>query len=128
MDAALGSLEVISRIEVFAPGDVGLKVTLIVKVLPGLIVLLPLPLVILNMEASAPVMDVDIEKLIMPLFLTVKEAALLLFTFTFPKSSDVGLTEILGMFGLPLIVTDKPEDQFDKRKALTVSRALARTL
>lgn len=129
MEAALGSLEVISRAEVFVPVDEGLKVTLIVRVLPGLIVLLPLPLVILNMEASPPVMDVDIiEKLVMPLFVTVKEAVLLLFTFTFPKSSDVGMTEILGMFGLPLIVTDKPEDQFDKAKALTVSRALARTL
>jgi hypothetical protein len=128
MEGALGSVEVISKVEVFAPVDEGLKVTLIVRVLPGLIVLLPLPLVILNMEASPPVMDVAMEKLIIPLFVTVKEAVLLLFTFTFPKSSDVGITEILGMFGLPLIVTGKPEDQFDKAKALTVSRALARTV
>ena len=128
MEAALGSLEVISRVEVFAPGEEGLKATLIVRVLPGLIVLLPLPLVILNMEASPSVMDVDIEKLIMPLFFTAKEAVLLLFNFTFPKSTDVGVTEIFGAFGSLLIVTGNPEDQFDRIPVLTVSRALARTL
>jgi len=82
----MGSLEVISKAEVFAPVDVGLKATLMFNVLPGLIVLLPLPLVILNMDASVPVMVEDIKRLTVPLFVTLKEPVLLLFTFTFPKS------------------------------------------
>jgi hypothetical protein len=81
----MGSLEVISKVELFDPGDVGLKATLMVKVLPGLIVLLPIPLVIANIDASAPVMDVDIERSAVPMFFTLKEAVLLVFTFTFPK-------------------------------------------
>jgi len=76
---------VISRVALCAPVDVGLKATLIVKALSGLIVLLPLLLVIVNIEASVPVIDDDdIVRLLLPLLLTVKEALLLLFTFTFP--------------------------------------------
>ena len=86
MVGVTGSVEVISKMEAFAPVDVGLKAILIVRVLPGLIVLLPPPLVIANIDASAPVSDADIRRLTAPLFLTVKEAVLLLFTLTFPKS------------------------------------------
>ena len=57
-----------------------------VKLLPGSIVLLPPPLIV-NIDASFPLIDVDIiVRLAFPLFVTVKEALLLLFTFTFPKS------------------------------------------
>ena len=81
----MGSFEVISRVALCAPVDAGLKATLIVKVLSGLIVLLPPPLVIANIEASVPVMvEVDIERLAIPLLLTVKEALSLRFTFTLP--------------------------------------------
>ena len=80
-----GSLEVISKSALFDPVDVGLKATLIVRVLPGLIVLLPLPLVILNIDASVPVIvDEVIERFALPLFLITKETVLLLFTFTVP--------------------------------------------
>ena len=80
-----GSVEVISKSALFAPVDVGLKATLIVRVLPGLIVLLPPPLVIVKIDASVPVIvDEVIERLVLPVFLTTKEAVLLLFTFTFP--------------------------------------------
>jgi len=66
------------------PVDVGLKVTLMVRLLPGLMVLLPPPL-IANIEASVPVIDADdIVRLAFPLFVTLKEALSLLFTFTFP--------------------------------------------
>ena len=80
----MGSLEVISKVEAFAPVDVGLNVTLMLKLLPGLIVLLPLPPVILNIDASVPVSDVYIRRLTVPLFVTLKEAVFLLFTLTFP--------------------------------------------
>ena len=82
-----GSLEVISKVELFDPPDVGLNETLMVKVLPGLIVLLtPPPLVIANIDTSVPVIDVDIKRSALPLFLTLKEAVLLFFISTFPKS------------------------------------------
>jgi hypothetical protein len=80
----LGSLEVISKLALFDPVDAGLKATLIVKVLPGLIVLLPPPPVIVNMDASVPVIAEVIERFALPLFLTTKEAVLLLFAFTLP--------------------------------------------
>ena len=84
--AALGSLEVIRNIELFDPVDVGLKATLTVKFLPGLIVLLPRPLLIKNMDSFVPVIDEDIERSAVPLFLFLKEAILLLPNFTLPKS------------------------------------------
>ena len=93
-----GSLELISRVALFDPGDVGLKVTLKVELLPGLIVLLPPPPV--NIDASVPVIDAAIVRLLLPLFVTVKEALLLLFTLTFPYSYDVGLTEMMGALAL----------------------------
>ena len=77
-----GSLEVITRVAVCSPVDVGLKVTLKVELLPVLIVLLPPPPV--NIDASVPVIDAAIVRLLLPLFVTVKEALLLLFTLTFP--------------------------------------------
>ena len=49
-----------SMVEVFGPVDVGLKVTLIVRIWVGLMVLLLLPPVVVNMDASSPVMNVDI--------------------------------------------------------------------
>jgi len=80
-----GSLEVISKLALFDPVDVGLKVTLIVRLFPGLIVLLPPPLVILNIDVSVPViLDEVIKRLVFPAFLTTKEAVMLFFTFTFP--------------------------------------------
>lgn len=82
----IGSLEAIPKAETFDPVDVGLKATLMVKVLPGLIVLLPAPLVIAKIDASVPVMDVDIERSAVPLFITLKEAVLLFVIFTFLKS------------------------------------------
>ena len=85
MVGAIGSLELISKIALFGPVDVGLKATLIVKLLPGFSVLLPPPLVILNIDASVPVIVDDvIERFALPLFLTTKEAVLLLLTFTLP--------------------------------------------
>jgi len=81
-----GSLEVILKVALFAPVEVGLKATLMVRLLPGLIVLLPAPLVIANSDASVPPMDVAIERSLIPVFVILKEAALLLFAFTFPKS------------------------------------------
>jgi len=120
----LGSLEVISKLAVFGPLDVGLKATLTVKLLPALIVLLPLPLVIVNIDSSVPVIAEVIERLPLPIFLITKEAVLLLFTFTFPKSYAIGVTEILGM----LMLTDKEFDQFDTTEVSVVHRALAFTL
>ena len=84
VDGVAGSLEVISKVAFFDPVDVGLKATLIVRFLPGFIVLLPLPLVILNIAASGPVSVEVIDKLALPVFLTTKEAVLLFFTFTVP--------------------------------------------
>ncbi len=54
------------------------------KLLPGLIVLLPLPPVVVNIDASEPVIVKVIKRLALPLLVTLKEAALLFFTFTFP--------------------------------------------
>ncbi len=78
-------MEVISKLALFDPIDVGLKATLIVKLLPGLIVLLPPPLVILNIDASVPVIVEVTERFALPLFITTKEAVSLFFTLTFPK-------------------------------------------
>jgi len=50
-------LEVITRVALFGSGDVGLKVTLMVELLPGFIVLL-LPPLIVNIDALVPVIDV----------------------------------------------------------------------
>ena len=86
MVGLLGSLEVIPKLEIFGPVDVGLNTTLMVKVLPGFIALLPPPLVIVNIVKSVPVIDVNIKRSLLPLFLTLKEAVLLFFSFTFPKS------------------------------------------
>lgn len=86
MVGVLGSFDVILKVEVFNPVDVGLKPTLMVKDLPGLIVVLPPPLAIVNIEASVPVMDVVINKRsAFPLFLTLKEAVLLFFILILPK-------------------------------------------
>jgi hypothetical protein len=60
MIGVAGSLEVISRLALFDPVDMGLKATLIVRLLSGLIVLLPPPLVILNIDASEPVIVADV--------------------------------------------------------------------
>lgn len=54
MVGVTGSLEVISKLAFFHLLDVGLKATVLVKLFPGLIVLLKLPIVILNTDASAP--------------------------------------------------------------------------
>ena len=70
----------------FDPFDTGLKATFSVNDFPGLIVLLPPPLVSLNIDASGPTTDVAIVRLDFPLFSTLKEEDLLLFTPTFPKS------------------------------------------
>ena len=80
-----GSLEVTLKAELFVPVDVGLKATLMVKVLPVLIVLLPPFIVILNIDASVSVILEFMLRLPVPLFLTLKEAVLLLFTLTLPK-------------------------------------------
>ena len=79
-----GSLESISKIALFDPVDAGLKATLMVRLLPGLIVLLPLPLVMLNIDASAPVIVEAIERFALPIFLIEREAVLLFFSFTSP--------------------------------------------
>ena len=77
-------MEVISRVAVSDPVDVGLKVTLMVKLLRGLIVLLSPPLIV-NNDASVPVMDTDcMVRLVPPLLVTLKEAVLVHFTFTSP--------------------------------------------
>ncbi len=87
MVGVTGSFEVICKVDVFDPLDMGLKATQMVRVLPGLIVLLPLPLMTVNIDASVSVIvEVSIERLAVPVFLTLKEAAFLLLTFTFPKS------------------------------------------
>jgi hypothetical protein len=119
------SLEVISSLALLGPADVGLKATLMVKLLPGLIVLLPLPLVILNIGASVPVIAEVIERLVLPLFLTTNEAVLLFLTLTFPKSQAVGVTDMVVKFAvtaLPLLMViesgfvdpDKLPDQWQK--------------
>jgi hypothetical protein len=56
-------LEVISRTALLDPFDVGLKATQIVRLLAGLIVILPLPPVVANLEPSVPVMVEVIERL-----------------------------------------------------------------
>jgi hypothetical protein len=81
-----GSLEVILKVACFDPFDMGLNVTLSVKNLPGFIVLFPPPVVSLNIDASGPMINAAIERLALPSFWTSKEADLLFFTFTFPKS------------------------------------------
>jgi len=60
IEVALRPLKMTSMVEVFGPVDVGLKVTLIVRIWVGLMVLLLLPPVVVNMDASSPVMNVDI--------------------------------------------------------------------
>ncbi len=87
MVGVTGSLEVISKIALFDPLDEGLKATLKAKLLPGAIVLFQLPPVTVNIDASAPlIVEVIIDRLALPLFVTRKEAVLLFLTFTFAKS------------------------------------------
>jgi hypothetical protein len=57
-----GSLEVIISVELFNSGDSGLSPTRMIRVLPGLIALLPPPVITVNIDASAPVMDVEIKR------------------------------------------------------------------
>ncbi len=52
MVGVTASLEVTSKAALFDPVDVGLKATRMVRLFPGLRVLLPLPLVIANIDAS----------------------------------------------------------------------------
>jgi len=80
-----GSFEVISRVQVFCSMELGLKATLIVKFLQGLIVLLPLPLVILNIDPPSPLIAAVNMRSAVPLFVTTKEAVLFPLTFTYPK-------------------------------------------
>ena len=73
MVGVTGSLEVICKLALFDPIDVGLKAARRVKLLPGLIVLLPPPLVIANMETSVPVTVETTERLASPLLLISKD-------------------------------------------------------
>jgi len=81
-----GSLEVICKVAVFNPIDVGLNDTLTVKLLPGLIVLFRLPPAIAKIDASGPATEEDIRRSTAPPFLMLREAVFILFAFTVPKS------------------------------------------
>ena len=120
-----GSLEAILRVELFEPFDVGLNVTFIVKVLPGLIVLLPPPPAIKNMGESVPVISGLSTRSAFPLFLTLKLAVLLFRTFTVPKSLDMGFTEMSGT--TLSMATVKESDHPDTTEVSWEHRALART-
>ena len=120
-----GSFEVIRKVACFDPIDVGLNLTFMVENLPGLIVLFPPPLVRVNIDASGPMINAPIVRFALPLFWTLKEADLLFFTFTSPKSLDMGLAEMSGT--TLSIAIDKESDHPDTTEVSWEHRALART-